>query len=64
MPLQTDLQTTKYKKIQNVNGFQPLTIFAKKCPSWMFDWVLNTSLISFLPDTRPKSTQIGNSTQT
>ena len=27
-----------------VNGFKPLIIFAKKTPSEMFNWVLNTSL--------------------
>ena len=28
-----------------LNGFQLLTIFCKKTPSQMFDWVLNTPLI-------------------
>ena len=27
-----------------INGFQPLTIFAKGFPYQMFDWVLNTPL--------------------
>ena len=30
--------------VKILKGFQPQTIFEKKAPLWMFDWVLNTPL--------------------
>ena len=44
-PIQNPVEHLRWSAFAKIiNGQKPLTAFAKKAPSWMFNWILNTPL--------------------